>query len=216
VSFLSKITKPILKVAAPIAQSYVQTAFPVAAPFINAAIGGASRSTGAQPMSIMPMGNGTSAPGMPGGGIIQTGGGTGAWGTVTKGATNVAKGIGNMLISGGNVALSRAGRVLGVLRNGKLFGNAKVLKLAKQIGMDAAAAALGCGVADLAAMIINAQESAARKSRRGRGISGRDVRTTRRTLTKIRSIEHSLAGSCRPRTRTTRARSAPAQFVRQG
>jgi hypothetical protein len=213
-SLLKKVAKVAVKVAKPLAQSYVNTAFPVAAPFISSAINAAKSSTGSQPVSLMPSSND--------GGLVTVAGsraapgkGPSMLGMAGNAITNVGKGIGNMLIAGGNVAMNQAGRVLGVIRGGKLFGNAKVLKLAKQVGMDAASIALGVGVADLAAMIINAQESAGRKARRGRGISGRDVHVTRRTLNKIRSIEHSLAGSCRPRARS-RTRSAPAQFVRQG
>jgi hypothetical protein len=141
------------------------------------------------------------------GGMIQTAG-------VIPPAMRAIGAMGRYITSARGIVSTFAGKIVGVMRGTKLFRVQAVADLAKRVGIDAAAAALGVTAVEVAQMIAaHLMQSAARR-KRGRGISARDVRCTRRTIHKIRSIEHSLQGVCRPRT--SRRKAAPAAFVRQG
>lgn len=123
--------------------------------------------------------------------------------------------MGGWLIGARGIVTSAAGKILGVMRGGRLFRNKKVFALAKSVGIDTAAVILGVTTVEVAQMIFAHQETLGR--RRARGISGRDVKITRRTIGRIRGIEKSLSesGICAPRGRG-RARTATGTFVRQG
>lgn len=156
-----------------------------------------------------------SAPGMPraampgSGGMMQTAG-------VIPPAMRALSAAGRYLISARGIASTLTGRIIGVFKGSRLFRVRQVADLAKRVGIDAAAAALGVTAVEVAQMIAAHLTQSAGKRSRGRGISARDVRTTRRTITKIRSIEHSLSGVCRPRASSRARKAAPAAFIRQG
>jgi hypothetical protein len=78
------------------------------------------------------------------------------------------------------------GAVRGIIDSaGRFFSNSKVLALAKRVGIDAAAAALGVSAVLIAQSI--AADTARGRPRR-RGITFRDVRTTKRVIRQVQSI----------------------------
>lgn len=89
-----------------------------------------------------------------------------------------------------------------VLPSGKVVSRKNAVALAKRIGLDAAAVALGISATEMAGAI--ADESARR--RRGRGITGRDLSTVRRTARKLNSAACALASIPRPAARAPRGR----------
>jgi len=143
--------------------------------------------------SLMPM---PLPGGMPGTGMMQTAG-VPKLPSVPSMGQMFSQGL-RWLIGPRGIARSAAGKIVGVMRGTTLFRNKKAIALAKQIGIDAAAVALGITVADVAEMFV----AEAGKRRRVRGISGRDIKCTRRTLGKLRSVQR-LIGAAAPR------RSAP-------
>jgi len=114
------------------------------------------------------------------------------------------------LIGPRGIARNAIGKMVGVMRGVTLFRNKRIVALARQIGIEAAAVALGITIVEVSEAFINETG----KRRRARGISGRDIRVTRRTINKIRGVERDLAASgiCRPRGR---ARSS-GTIIRQG
>jgi hypothetical protein len=94
----------------------------------------------------------------------------------------------------GNLIYSTTGRIRGVMARGGQFLTAKrVYSGAKVLGLAAASGALGVSVDQLAQVVL---EQASRPRRRGRGISGRDLRTTRRTTRTIIRMHEQLAQLC--------------------
>jgi hypothetical protein len=94
----------------------------------------------------------------------------------------------------GNLVYSASGRIRGVMARGGQFLTAKrVYSGAKVLGLAAASGALGVSVDQLAQVVL---EQASRPKRRGRGISGRDLRTTRRTTRTIIRMHAQLAQLC--------------------
>lgn len=141
--------------------------------------------------SIMPAGLMSGAP-------VGPGGVTPTANPVVSGVIKGAQVFGRWLVGARGLAYSAAGRLVGVMRGTTLFSNKKVLRMARLIGIEATAVALGITAADVASMIV---AESAKPARRARGISGRDVRITRRTIGKIRGIEKGLreSGICRRR-----------------
>lgn len=145
--------------------------------------------------------------------------GPGGWGVIGPGMTETAAQGGAVaaigrgaamgyrwLIGARGIARNAMGKIVGVMRGESLFRNKRVIALAKQIGIQGAAVALGITIAEVAEMFV--AESG--KRRRVRGITGRDIRCTRRTLGKIRSVQR-MIGIARP---PSRARGRPAVAVR--
>lgn len=90
-----------------------------------------------------------------------------------------------------------------------------VLEIVKKYGPDVAAGVLGWTVAELMQVLGNLGAFTPKKRRR-RGISARDVRTTKRVCGFVRRIQSDLA-DCARRAPARRGRGAGAsQFVRQG
>lgn len=105
----------------------------------------------------------------------------------------------------GNTVYSATGKILHVLVGGMKVTPRKAKALAKQIGLDAAAAALGISAIELAQMVLS---DTARTSRgNSRGISGADLRRTRRTMNKIKSINKYLHTSAPARRAPARCRT---------
>jgi hypothetical protein len=184
----------------------------IAAPFVGAAIGGPAgfavgtaigSAIGPKPQAQQliggppPVGPGAGV----GGGMVKTG--TSAAGKIIQGGMSM---LGRWLIGARGIARNATGKIVGVMRGEQLFRNKRVIALAKQIGMAGAATALGITLAEVAEMFV--AESG--KRRRTRGISGRDIKCTRRTLGKIRSVQR-MIGVARP---ASRARGRPAVAVR--
>ena len=89
----------------------------------------------------------------------------------------------------GNLILSSTGRILSVVTaTGARIGRKRVVAIAKSIGLNAAAAALGISIVELATMVTDDLG----RPRRRRGITARDFSTTRRTLTKIKTMHAML------------------------
>ena len=103
-----------------------------------------------------------------------------------------ARAGGGALITGGaagNLVLSSTGRILSVITaSGARIGRKRAVAIAKFLGLNAGAAALGIGIVELAQMTVDETG----RPRRRRGITARDFATTRRTMTKIKSMHAML------------------------
>lgn len=115
-------------------------------------------------------------------------------------------------VAGGAMAAARApglvftttGVIRGVQTASGFFNRRRMVQLAKTVGLEAAAAALGITVVQLATAVGDEQ----RRPRRRRGISGRDLATTRRTIRAIKSMACQIGVStAAPRRRATRAKT---------
>lgn len=87
---------------------------------------------------------------------------------------------------------------------GQWFTTKKILALVKTVGIEAAAVALGVSAVDLAHIVM----SDVGKKRRARGITGRDMRTTNRTINKVERLHCKLAAAYGQASKRTRARCA--------
>lgn len=96
-----------------------------------------------------------------------------------------------------------------LLPNGQFVRAHDVAMMARRLGLDATAQALGISATDAASAVISDSKRAAR--RRTRGISGRDIRITRRTMHKFRSLAHALGRGGGVRHRSV---SRPARTIR--
>lgn len=137
----------------------------------------------------------TFAPGETGGmpDVVLAGSGGGLGGILGT----VGKYLGLGVPAGGAIggAVMRGAR--SVLQTAKgVFASGSVWALISRLGPYAAAAALGIAVSDLIAWMM----ANPKKKKRARGISARDVRTTRRTCRKISSVQHALQ-ACLPAAR---------------
>lgn len=120
-----------------------------------------------------------------GGGMMRTGRGglparvPGVGGGGTRDIVSAAR-------VGGGGMVAKDGVLRGVVAlGGKYLTNRKVVSLAKRIGLEAAAAALGISVLNIAQMIAT---DASRPQRRRRGITWRELSTTRRTMRRLASM----------------------------
>ena len=110
---------------------------------------------------------------------------------------------------GGQVVRS-AGRIL--VAGGRYITKKNAVALAKQLGIQGAATALGIGAVELAQMVIDDQ---ARK-RRGGGITAAQMRTTRKTMRKVVGLHRQLVQACSSagvRRRSSRSCPAPKVIV---
>ena len=173
----------------------------VAKPLLTSAVTAVNPTAGAIVGSLtsLPRG-GTALPGSGainsisagGGGIIGT---PAAWPTAI-GAAAAAGLTGITRI--GSILYSKAGRIIGVMVGSRKITPQKAAVLAKKVGMEAAAAALGISIVELAQMVM---EDDAKKRRRRQGISSSEVRITKRTMSKLKSINRAISTSCPPRRR---------------
>ena len=107
------------------------------------------------------------------------------------GGGRAAVGGGALALGGaaGNLVLSSTGRILAVITaSGARIGRKRAVAIAKFLGLNAGAAALGIGIVELAQMTVDETG----RPRRRRGITARDFATTRRTMTKIKSMHAML------------------------
>lgn len=201
-------------------RNLAKTAAAVAAPIVGTAYGGPQGGMFGAAVSQQLIGAGPPTP--PGGGAGTNAavyGGSGStsseWGgTMTVGAAGSwGSPASKWLISAKGIVTTIAGRILGVMQGTKLLRLPAVVALVRSVGPQAAALGLGLAVAEVANLVA-AHFTQHHRRRRGRGISSRDIRCTRRTLHKIRSIEHSLhLPRAAPRARRS---SAGASNVRLG
>lgn len=107
--------------------------------------------------------------------------------------------IGAGMLTAGSAAVgvlrSVGGKILGVmLPSGVKVSRKAVVSLAKTMGIQGAATALGIGAVELAEMVM--QESGGRRGR-GRGVSAAQLRTTRRTMRTVERMHKQILGYCR-------------------
>lgn len=112
--------------------------------------------------------------------------------------------------------IARWGKNMGAVLAGKgvQLRARDALEIVKKYGPEVAAGVLGWTVAELMSVLGNLGAFSPKKRRR-RGISARDVRTTRRVCNFVQTISRQLA-ECRPRARGAARGRGSAQFVRQG
>jgi len=138
----------------------------------------------------LPIDEGESGGGSPFGGMggfLRTAFGGGAP------ARGVAGGvIGNIGRVAGNLVYRASGAVRGIIsRTGEFFSSARVADLSQRFGLEVAAAGLGVALIDVAQAVFSHHRH--RRRRRARGITGRDMRTSRRTIRKLTRMHHELA-----------------------
>ncbi len=132
-----------------------------------------------------------------GGGFLSQAGGflrTAAAGRVAPaGPGRIAGGlIGNAGRVIGSLVYTMSGAVRGIIaRSGEFFSSKKVADLAQRFGLEMAAAGLGVGLLEVAQAVFSHHRHGRR--RRGRGITSRDMRTSRRTIRKLTRMHHELA-----------------------
>lgn len=115
---------------------------------------------------------------------------TGAFGLAGRGFGAAAGGLARMA---GNLVLSAAGRIRGVIGlGGQFISSKRVMSGAKILGLAGTSAALGIAVDEVAQIVL--QESV--KRRRARGISAASLRTTRRVTRRIISMHQDLSRLC--------------------
>lgn len=127
--------------------------------------------------NIVPMQQASILPALPSlGGIL---GGLGA-GAVVSGAIGVVRSVGGKILRF-------------ILPSGAAVSRKNAVKLAKEVGLTAAATALGVSAVELAEAIM--QEEG--KARRGRGITASQLRTTTRTIGKLERAHRQVARAAR-------------------
>jgi len=164
-----------------------------------------------------PLAGAPPAASMPGG-MMRTGFGNGvsvmstgmipsaAGGQFQEAAFPIAPLAGGALRMVGSLVVGATGRIRGLFTAANQFLSAKkVMKGTRVLGLSAASAALGISAVELAQIVM--QES--QKVRRARGISARDLRTTRRTTRRLIQAQRNLAELCRPTGFGVRRISAP-------
>ena len=192
-SFINKVVKPVAAVVAP-----------VIAPGIGSVVSAGIRSdlaarANAAAMASQYMGGPPVASpppeAFPDGGMMTTAGRV-----PQRAVAGAMSTFGRWLVGARGLAYSATGKLIGVMRGQSLFRAAKVRKLAQQVGIDAAAVALGITAVDVAQLIAT---DVGKPKRRSRGISAADMRCTRRTVAAVRGIQKQLtaAGACRVATR---------------
>lgn len=119
-------------------------------------------------------------------------------------------GAGAMVGAAAGVVRSVGGKILRViLPSGRVVGRKKAVDLAKRVGLEAAAVALGITAVEMAQMVM---DDTGTRRRRG-GITSSQLRTTRATMGKVKRMHAQIAGYCGSsgyRTRRSSGRGRPA------
>lgn len=120
--------------------------------------------------------------------------------------------VGGAVRAGVGIIRSVGGRILGImLPSGQRVTRKAAVNLAKQMGVTAAATALGVTAVELAELIV--QES--QTKRRGRGISQAQLRTTRSTMRRVMGMHRQIVQACSSaRVPSSRRRSSGGKFPR--
>lgn len=108
-------------------------------------------------------------------------------------ARPLAAGLGGRAMAAAGKVFSQTGKLIGVVVNGKRFNRKAVVATAKRLGLEATAVALGLTVVEVAQMIA---EDAATPRRR-RGITASQIKTTRDTIRRIKSVAKAAGFTCR-------------------
>lgn len=112
-------------------------------------------------------------------------------------------GAGTAMRAAAGLVRSAAGKIRGVmLSSGRFISSKKGAALAKRVGIDAAAAALGVSAVEMAQMVL---DSSASGRGRGRGITAASMRTTRRTIRQVSSLSRQIAQACSSSSFTRRS-----------
>lgn len=70
----------------------------------------------------------------------------------------------------------------------------RVVAIAKTLGIQAAATALGIGAIEIAQIVLD--EEVKKKRRRGGGVTGAQLRTTRKTMRKVMGMARTIRSAC--------------------
>ena len=113
-------------------------------------------------------------------------------------------------IAGAAGAVGRAlGRGFGsIMVAGRAVPVKRLWDITKKFGPEVAAAAVGYGVADLMAIFASSGVISSGSRRRRRGISSRDIRTTKRVVRFVNRMSHDIGCVHRPHIRSARRASA--------
>lgn len=91
------------------------------------------------------------------------------------------------------VVRSVGGKILRVIMpGGRAVSRKRAVELAKRVGIDAAAVALGITAVDMAQMVLDDTST----KRRGRSITSAQLRTTRSTMRRVRAMHRQIVGYC--------------------
>lgn len=97
---------------------------------------------------------------------------------------------------------SASGRLLGfITASGRRVSRRQAVRLAREMGITAAATALGVGAAELAEAVLDETK----RGRRGRGITAAQIRTTTRTIRKLERAHAQIARVARAHVGRRRA-----------
>jgi len=119
------------------------------------------------------------------------------------------------LIGGGARAMGSGAMALGrraagyiMTASGRKIATGKAWEIAKKYGPEVAAAAVGMSIVDFLAIMMDS--GAMTRRRRRRGISNRDIRTTRRVVNFVNHLTHTLGCVSSPRRHFRRGGSSAA------
>lgn len=199
-SFLSKLVRSVAPVVSTVAPFFGPVG--MAAGAVAAAVSSRGAPAPAVPSFALPGGaptpfaGPTGLPlGLPGGfpGAPQLGG---ILPTLGRALPLVGGLVGGAVRAAAGLVRTAAGRIRGVvLASGRFVSSRKGALLARRVGIDAAAAALGISAVELAEMVLSEEERRGR--RRSRGVSGADLRRTRRTINTIERMHDQIVRACR-------------------
>lgn len=128
---------------------------------------------------------------MPGGAVVGMGLGLGALpalgGLVGRALPSMFGGavvgaIGGAVVRGGRMIATAIGNI----------SRKRVVAIAKTLGIQAAATALGIGAVEVAQMVLDEQGH----KRRGGGVTGAQLRTTRKTMRKVMGMARTIRSAC--------------------
>ena len=119
-----------------------------------------------------------------------------AWPSVAgagaAGARSLLQMLGGGAVAAAGTAVVRAGGKL-LTAAGTWVSRKKAVQLAKVLGIQGAATALGIGAVELAEAVLADRN----KAGRGKGISAAQLRTTRRTMRTVERMHRQIQGYCR-------------------
>lgn len=92
--------------------------------------------------------------------------------------------IGGAVVRGGRMVMTAIGNIT----------KERVVAIAKTLGIQAAATALGIGAIEIAQYVLD--EEVKKRRRRGGGVTGAQLRTTRKTMRKVMGMARSIRSAC--------------------
>lgn len=118
-----------------------------------------------------------------------------ALGTLGRAGMQMLTGAGAVVAAGAGLLRSAAGRIVGFMVGGRRISRKQGVALAKKVGLEAGAAALGVSAVELAQAVL--EEEASGGGRRGRGVTAAQLRTTRRTMRVVSRMHSQIQGYAR-------------------